>query len=66
MGKKINYEEAYHELKEIAESIADESIPVDALAEKVSRAAELIRICQAKLKGTEDEVNNIIKQMDQG
>ncbi len=58
------YEAAYAELKQIAAEIENESVSVDVLAAKVKRAAELITFCQTKLRSTEQEVNNIIKQME--
>jgi exodeoxyribonuclease VII small subunit len=64
MAKTLTYEEAYNELKEIAQEIETESVSVDVLAQRVKRASELIAFCQAKLKSTETEVNKIIAQMD--
>ncbi len=60
----MTYESAYNELKKIAQEIESESVSVDVLAEKVKRASELIAFCQKKLRSTEEEVNNIIKQME--
>lgn len=51
-------------MKQIAAEIENESVSVDVLAEKVKRASELIAFCQTKLRSTEQEVNNIIKQME--
>jgi len=62
--EKLSYEEAYKELKQIASEIENESVSVDVLAARVKRASELITYCQSKLRATELEVNNIIKQMD--
>ncbi|MBK7442860.1 MAG: exodeoxyribonuclease VII small subunit [Bacteroidetes bacterium] len=62
--KELTYEAAYAELKQIAAEIENESVSVDVLAEKVKRASELIAFCQTKLRSTEQEVNNIIKQME--
>lgn len=62
--KELSYEEAYKELKTIALEIENESVSVDVLAARVKRASELITYCQSKLRATEQEVNNIIKQMD--
>jgi exodeoxyribonuclease VII small subunit len=59
-----SYETAYSELKKIASEIETESVSVDVLAQKVKRASELITYCQDKLRSTEQEVNNIIKQME--
>lgn len=63
-NKSLSYETAYAELKKIATDIENESVTVDVLADKVKRAAELIAFCQQKLRATELDVNNIIKQME--
>ena len=62
--ESMTYEAAYKELQKISAEIESESVSVDVLAEKVKRAAELISFCQNKLRNTEAEVNNIIKQME--
>ena len=64
MEQDLTYDKAYQELKSISQEIENESITVDVLAHKVKRAAELIDFCQKKLKATETEVDNIIKQME--
>jgi exodeoxyribonuclease VII small subunit len=64
MKETLTYEAAYSELKEIASEIEMESVSVDVLATKVKRASELIAYCQTKLRSTEQEVHNIIKQME--
>jgi len=57
--KKQNYTEAIEEL----ENIVNEDISVDELSAKVKRAAELIRICKNVLYKTEEEVNALLKEM---
>ena len=64
MAKTLTYEAAFEELAAIAREIESESVSVDVLAQKVKRAAELITICQAKLRSTEEEVSKIISQMN--
>jgi exodeoxyribonuclease VII small subunit len=64
MEQNLSYEAAYAELKKIASEIENESVSVDVLADRVKRASELIAFCQGKLRSTETEVNNIIKQME--
>lgn len=64
MSQELTYEAAYNELQLIAAEIENEAVSVDLLAEKVKRAAILIEFCQQKLRATETEVNNIIKQME--
>jgi exodeoxyribonuclease VII small subunit len=63
MEKKISYDEAFKELTAIMEEIEQGEISVDVLSEKVKRAARLIKICREKLTSTEEEVNNILKEM---
>jgi exodeoxyribonuclease VII small subunit len=65
MEQNLSYEAAFKELKEIEAEIAGEAVSVDILAQKVKRAAILIQYCQARLRETEEEVNKIIKQMEQ-
>ena len=64
METNLTYEAAYQELKEIAAGIESESVSVDVLAARVKRASELISFCQSRLRATEAEVNNIIRQME--
>jgi exodeoxyribonuclease VII small subunit len=64
MEENLTYEAAYAELQKISKEIENESVSVDVLAEKVKRASQLITYCQTKLRSTEQEVNNIIKQME--
>jgi exodeoxyribonuclease VII small subunit len=64
MEENLTYEAAYKELTDIAHDIENESVSVDVLADKVKRASVLIGYCQKKLRTTETEVNNIIKQME--
>jgi exodeoxyribonuclease VII small subunit len=65
MESNITYEQAFEELKQIEADIQNETVSVDVLAAKIKRASELITICQAKLKNTEQEVNKIISQIEQ-
>lgn len=64
METSLTYESAYEELKSITAEIESEDISVDILASKVKRAAELIAICESKLRSTEAEVNKIIESME--
>lgn len=64
MDTSLTYEAAYKELQQIAREIETESVSVDVLAARVKRASELITFCQARLRATEAEVENIIQQME--
>lgn len=59
-----NYESAIAELEQIVESIESEAIGLDELSTQVQRASELIRICRAKLKQTEDDLEKIIQEIE--
>jgi len=63
MKKEISYTQAIEELEEIVSSIENEDVNVDELSKKVTRAAELIKICKSKLHSTEEEVLNILKDI---
>jgi exodeoxyribonuclease VII small subunit len=58
------YTEAFEELQSIVTEIEQGEISVDALSEKVKRAALLINICKTKLTTTEEDVNVILKELD--
>lgn len=66
MNKQPNYAEAFEELQQIVSEIEEGQISVDELSDKVKRAAELISICKAKLSSTEEDVNKILKDLDNG
>jgi exodeoxyribonuclease VII small subunit len=63
MSKDISYNDALNELNEIAHEIENESIAVDELTTKLKRASQLITLCRAKLRLTEEEVKKIIGEM---
>jgi exodeoxyribonuclease VII small subunit len=63
--KEVNYESAFKELQGIVSEIELGQITVDILSQKVKRAAELIAICKTKLTSTEEDVNQILKELDQ-
>ena len=64
MEEKITYTEAFEELEQIVQEIEEGEITVDTLSEKVKRAAELIKICKKKLTSTEEDVNQILKELE--
>lgn len=64
MSKEINYTEAFEELQQIVRDMEDGEITVDELSIKVKRATELIKICKKKLSSTEEDVNQILKELE--
>jgi exodeoxyribonuclease VII small subunit len=59
-----DYTSAFEELQAIVSDIEEGEISVDLLSEKVKRAALLINICKQKLKDTEGDVNQILKELE--
>jgi exodeoxyribonuclease VII small subunit len=66
MEKELNYTLAFEELQNIVADIEEGEISVDELSIKVKRAAELIKICKHKLTSTEEDVNQILKELEEG
>ncbi len=62
---KISYKEAMEKLEAIVAELESDEIPVDELAEKVGEASRLIRICKSVLYKTEEEVNKVLKEMQE-
>lgn len=62
--KKITYTEAISEIEEILERIENEELDVDELAEKVKRVSVLLKICKEKLTKTNEQVEEILKEME--
>ena len=62
---EVNYARAFEELQAIVTEIELGQITVDILSEKVKRASELIAICKTKLSSTEEDVNKILKELEE-
>lgn len=65
MSEKITYTDAFDELQTIVAEIETGEITVDILSTKVRRATKLIGICQKKLSTTEENVNTILKELEE-
>ena len=63
MEMTLTNQPAFEELEQITNDIESQEVSVDDLAKKVKRAADLLEICNAKLKVTESEVNKIIEKI---
>jgi exodeoxyribonuclease VII small subunit len=64
MNNEITYKAAFEELQLIVQEIEEGDISVDELSVKVKRAAQLIKICKSKLTSTEEDVNQILKELE--
>jgi len=63
--KKVTYNEAVSEIEEILEKIESEELDVDELTEKVKRVSVLLKICKDKLLKTNEQVEQILKEMEE-
>lgn len=59
-----NYTAAFEELKTLVADMENGEISIDELSEKLKRATFLIKICNAKLTATEEDVHLILKELD--
>jgi exodeoxyribonuclease VII small subunit len=63
-GEGPTYAAAVDELEGILAELEDDRLDVDQLAERVARAAELIRLCRERIKATRLEVEQIVADLD--
>ena len=61
--KDYTYTQAMQRLEAILAQLEEGSSNVDTLADLVKEAAELVKLCRAKLRKTEDEVQNAFEGM---
>ncbi|SFV28896.1 exodeoxyribonuclease VII small subunit [Thermoflavifilum thermophilum] len=65
MSEEITYTQAFEELQQIVGLIERGEITIDELSAKVKRAAFLIRICRQKLAETEQDIEEVLKSIDE-
>ncbi|WP_418537805.1 exodeoxyribonuclease VII small subunit [Odoribacter laneus] len=65
MEEKLNYKEAMAEIESIVAMLEENKLDVDELSAKVKRVSQLIAFCKSKLHDTEEEVENILKSMEE-
>lgn len=63
MEEKLSYKEAIAEIENIVSMLEENKLDVDELSEKVKRVSQLIAFCKSKLHDTEEEVENILKNI---
>ncbi|MDW3210501.1 MAG: exodeoxyribonuclease VII small subunit [Reichenbachiella sp.] len=55
--KKLTYQSAYDELQTICAQLESEEVDVDQITALVKRANELVKYCQDRLRGIENDLN---------
>lgn len=66
MNDAPSYKNAIEEIESIVNEIENESVDIDVLAQKVKRAAFLIKLCRKRLKTTDNEIKKILKEFKKG
>jgi exodeoxyribonuclease VII small subunit len=61
--KEFSFNESIIEIENILRNIESGDLDVDKLSVEVKRAADLIKLCQQKLRSTEEEINSIFKDL---
>lgn len=64
-NRQMTYSLALTELEQIINEIESEEINVDVLAEKVKKAAYLIKFCKDRLRNTEEEVKKVLSEIEE-
>ena len=61
---EIGYAEALEELESILESLEDDDVDVDVLAEHVQRASELIGLCRERIGKAKLRIEEVVSTVD--
>ena len=61
--KEIGFNEAVKGIEEILKNIEEGEPDIDRLSDDVRKAAELIKICRARLRETEEKIDGIMKDL---
>lgn len=64
-SRQLTYSLALTELEEIISEIESEESNIDILAEKVKRAAYLIKFCKGRLRNTGEEVKKALSEIEE-
>ena len=64
MPEEVRWADAILELEAILAKLDDDALDVDALAQQVARAAELIGLCRDRIARTRLEVERIVGDID--
>lgn len=62
--EQISYAEALAELERILAELDADDVDVDALATRVARAAELIRLCRSRIGAARLEIESVLADLD--
>ena len=63
---ETSYRDALAEIESILADLERDAVDVDELALKVSRAADLIRVCRSRIADARMQVEEIVADLDDG
>jgi len=61
MNNELKYEEAVREIEQIVSKMESNTTDIDAMAEQLKRAQELIKLCKDKLTKTDEEIKKVLE-----
>jgi exodeoxyribonuclease VII small subunit len=61
---EVGYAEALEELETILESLEEDDVDVDELAEHVQRASELIELCRERIGKAKLRIEEVVSAVD--
>lgn len=61
MNNELKYEEAVREIEQIVAKMESNTTDIDAMAEQLKRAQELIKLCKDKLTKTDEEIMKVLE-----
>lgn len=61
MNNGFKYEEAVREIEQIVAKMESNTTDIDAMAEQLKRAQELIKLCKDKLTKTDEEIKKVLE-----
>ncbi|MBQ2951330.1 MAG: exodeoxyribonuclease VII small subunit [Prevotella sp.] len=61
MNNEFKYEEAVREIEQIVAKMESNTTDIDAMAEQLKRAQELIKLCKDKLTKTDEEIKKVLE-----
>ncbi len=61
MNNEFKYEEAVREIEQIVAKMESNTTGIDAMAEQLKRAQELIKLCKDKLTKTDEEIKKVLE-----
>lgn len=64
-AEELGFSAAMEELETILRRIEGEEIDIDALAEELRRATELLEVCRGKIRKAEVEVTQIVQSLEE-